>query len=154
MDTPSYVEADAYHPNWEQTWPSGDPQIVVGGMDLVALAPFVVAPVAPVGGVLTLVGNAPVPTTDSTTVQLSRDAVDAILAYAQHLAMFKCGGAEFAATLPLLDQFERYCASENSRYAALGITRPDMIHSGSRGEDIDPRYQAEQGQEAANVATQ
>ena len=106
-DSPSVQEADAYAQDWEEQWPAGDPQVVVGGMDLVALAPFVTA--GTVTANLTVVGNAPIDPTQS--VQLARDGVDAVLAYAQHLAMFKCGGQEFAATLPLLQQFEDYCAA-------------------------------------------
>lgn len=134
VGTPSYTAMDAYAQNWENTWPSDDPQIVVGGMDMVALAPFATGPT--VSSVLTVVGNAPVDTTQP--VQLSRDAVEAVLAYAQHVASFKRGGAEFQATLPLLQQFEEYCAIQNRRYAALGIFRADMLHEGEN--DLDPRF--------------
>jgi hypothetical protein len=160
IDTPSFEEADAYAQSWEFFGAGSELNLVVGGMDLVACCPFAAffgfggGPFGggPFGGltlpasfVLTVVGNAPIPATDGAFVQLSRDGVDAVLAYAQHLAMFKCGGAEFLATMPLLDQFERYCRSENSRYAALGIQRNEMIHEGSRGQYIDPRYQEVSG---------
>ena len=136
VDTPSYKTMDAYAQNWENAWPAGDPHIVVGGMDLVALAPF--ATTAAVSSVLTLAGNAPVNT--SLPVQLSRDAIEAVLAYAQHVAMFKAAGADFLATMPLFEQFEQYCATQNRRYAALGIFRPDMLEEGDRSEDVDPRF--------------
>ena len=140
VDTPSYKAMDAYAQNWELTWPSGDPQLVVGGMDFVALAPFVPPPGAgsTVSSVLTVVGNAPV--NPAVPVQLSRDAVDAILAYAQHVAMFKCGGKDFLATMPLLKQFEDYCAAQNQRYAALGIMRMEMLDEGNRADELDPRF--------------
>lgn len=136
VGTPSYITMDAYGQNWENTWPADDPQIVVGGMDLVALAPFATG--ATVSSILTVVGNAPVDQTQD--VQLSRDAVEAVLAYAQHLASFKMAGADFMATMPLYQQFEDYCAAQNRRYAALGIFRPDMLQEGDRAEDIDPRF--------------
>jgi hypothetical protein len=138
-DTPSFKTMDSYAQNWENTWPADDPTIVVGGMDFVALAPFVPSTGSTVSSVLTVVGNAPV--NQAQPVQLSRDAVDAVLAYAQHLASFKMGGSEFMATMPLLKQFEDYCAAQNRRYAALGIFRADMLEEGNRAEEIDRRFE-------------
>lgn len=137
VDTPSFEEADAYAQNWELTWPASDPQIVVGGMDFVALAPFPTTSI--VSSVLTVVGNAPI----SDPIQLSRDGVDAVLAYAQHIAMFKLGGRDFASTFPLYKQFEDYCRMVNGRYAQLGIFRPEMILEGNRSNDLDPRFAPE-----------
>lgn len=134
VGTPSFKSMDAYAQNWENTWPADDPQIVAGGMDLVALAPFATA--ATVSSVLTLVGNAPVDQTQP--VQLSRDAVEAVLAYSQHLATFKLAGADFQATMPLLQQFEEYCAVQNHRFAALGIFRPEMLTEGT--DVLQPRF--------------
>lgn len=139
VDTPSFKTMDSYAQNWENTWPSDDPMIVVGGMDFVALAPFVPSTGSIVSSVLTVVGNAPV--NQAQPVQLSRDAVDAVLAYAQHLASFKMGGAEFMATMPLYKQFEEYCAAQNRRYAALGIFREDILQEGNRAEEIDRRFE-------------
>ncbi|MDD1750735.1 MAG: hypothetical protein LUO89_12785 [Methanothrix sp.] len=138
VGTPSFKEMDAFAQNWENTWPADDPQIVVGGMDFVAMAPFVPASGATVSSILALVGNAPVDTAQP--VQLTRDAVDAVLNYAQHLASFKMGGADFMVTLPLYQQFEAYCAAQNERYAALGIMNTEMLQEGGRAEYIDPRF--------------
>ena len=157
VDTPGYEEIDTQQQNWELTQNETDPMIVVGGMDLVALAPFV----PPGGGygeggygeggyggevelvstILTVVGNAPVPVNDDDLIQLSRDGVDAILARAQHVAMFKCGGSDFTVTMPLLEQFESYCRTKNSQYAALGIFRPDLLVEGDRNDLIDRRFE-------------
>ena len=87
-DTPGFGEMDTQQQNWEQTQNATDPTIVVGGVDLVALAPFVHA-AATVSTVLTVVGNAPVPLVDADKIQLSKDGVDAVLARAQHVATFK-----------------------------------------------------------------
>jgi hypothetical protein len=140
VDTISYVEMDAYSQSWETEGNPNDPNIIVGGMDFVAIAPFV-APQSPtVSSVLTVVGNAPIPNLPTDQIQLSRDGVEAVLNYAQHISMFKCGGADFQATLPLYKQFEDYCAVQNKRYAALGIFRPDMLMEGNRGDEIDPVF--------------
>lgn len=146
VDTPSYVEMDAWLQDWETRQPADDPQIVVGGVDLVALAPFATA--TQVQAVLTLVGNAPIPATDTAEVQLSRDGVDAVLAYAQHVASFKMGSVDFAATMPLLEQFEAYCRTKNAEYAALGVFRPQLLLEGNRADAVDPRFEEEPHGEA------
>lgn len=138
VDTPSHIEMDSWDQNWEQNHEPSDPLVVVGGMDLVALAPNPTTDT--VSSVLTLVGNAPVPTSDSSQIQLSRDGVDAVLAYAQHLSTFKRGGDDFLQTIPLLEQFEAYCRAKNSEYAALGIYRPDLLVQGVRNDVLDPRF--------------
>lgn len=146
VDTPSYVEMDAWNQNWEMRQPASDPMIVVGGVDLVALAPFTTG--ATVSTVLTVVGNAPIPASDSDFVQLGRDGVDAVLNYAQHIASFKMGGKDFAVTLPLFEQFEAYCRKKNSEYAALGIFRPEMLLEGNRRDAVDPRFEESHGEAA------
>jgi hypothetical protein len=140
VDTPGFLAMDSQLQNWEQNQSITDPTIVVGAVDLVALAPFVVTNGPTVSSVLTLVGNAPVPTSDATPIQLSKDGVDAVLNYAQHIASFKQGGEDFALTLPLYEQFEAYCRMKNSQYAALGIYRPDLFGQGSRNDAEDPRF--------------
>jgi hypothetical protein len=148
VDTPSVKEMDAWAQNWEQNWNPGDPNIVVGGVDFVALAPFTTNVV--VSSVLTVIGNAPVPANEDDEVQLSMDGVDAVLNYAQHVASFKMGGADFGATMPLLEQFEAYCRKKNAQYAALGIFRPELLLEGNRGDEVDARFEQEEprGQKA------
>lgn len=143
VDTPGFKEMDTQIQNWEQRQPAGDPMIVVGGVDFIALAPFVPTNGATVSSVLTVVGNMPIPVLDVDEVQLGRDAVDQVLNYAQHLASFKMGGKDFALTLPLLEQFEAYCRMKNTQYAALGLFRPQMLMEGQRQEFDDPRFEGE-----------
>ena len=143
VDTPSFKQMDAYAQNWEQTWPEDDPNVVVGAVDLVSLAPNVPGDGVTVSAVLTVVGNAPIPVDDSSEIQLDRAGVDALLNYSQHVAMFKQGGKDFFDTLPLFQQFEEYCRLKNSQYAALGVFRPDVIDQGNRGQERDPRFERE-----------
>lgn len=140
VDTPSHEEMDAFMQDWEQRQNPGDPTIVVGGMDLIALAPFVAVYGPSVSSVLTVVGNAPVPVVDTDYIQLSRDGVDQILNYCQHISSFKQAGKDFALTMPLFDEFEAYCRKKNAEYAALGIFRPGILMEGARGEALDPRF--------------
>jgi hypothetical protein len=141
IDTLGFKEIDTQWQNWEQRQPASDPQIVVGGMDLVALAPFPTT--ASVSTMLTVVQNAPVPVNDTDLIQLSRDGVDAVLAYAQHIALFKAGGADFAATLPLYAQFEQYCKMKNAMYSALSMDRRQLLGEGNRQDEDDPRFEPE-----------
>lgn len=142
VDTLGFKEIDTQLQNWEQRQPPDDPQVVVGGIDFIALAPFASTDI--VSSVLTVVGNAPVPSGDSDPIQLSRDGVDAVLAYCVHLASFKRGGADFTVTLPLYEQFEEYCKTKNAQYAALGIDRLQMLGEGGRQDEDDPRFQGGQ----------
>ncbi|HWF62943.1 MAG TPA: hypothetical protein VN666_21905 [Nitrospira sp.] len=148
VDTPSFKEIDAWLQNWEQRQPVDDPNIVVGGVDYVALAPFNTGTNfngATVSSVLTVVGNAPLPSVDGDFVQLDQAGVDAVLNYSQHLASFKLGGRDFTATIPLLDQFEAYCRQKNRQYAALGVFRPQLLMEGLRGDELDPRFEKDNG---------
>ena len=140
VDTISYVEMDAYSQSWEINGNPNDPNIVVGGMDFIAIAPFVATQNPTVSSVITVVGNAPIPSLPTDQIQLSRDGVEAVLCYAQHIASFKMGGADFQATMPLFLQFENYCKVQNKRYAALGIFRDDMLMQGNRDSEIDPVF--------------
>lgn len=150
VDTPSFEEMDSFAQDWEQLWNPGDPTVVVGGVDLVALAPNPTFDLPSVQSVLTVVANAPIPVLDGDYIQLSRDGVDALLNYCQHLCMFKAGGKDFALTVPLFDEFEAYSRKKNSQYAALGIFRPGILMEGNRGELLDPRFEKEpaRGQKA------
>jgi hypothetical protein len=80
---------------------------------------------------------------DGDYVQLSKDGVDAILDYCQHIASFKLGGKDFALTMPLFEKFETYARMKNTQYAALGIFRPGTLAEGNRGEMVDPRFEME-----------
>ena len=142
VDTLGFKGIDTQLQNWEINQPVDDPQIVVGGVDLIALAPFATSTVS---SVLTVVENAPVPTSDSDQIQLSRDGVDAVLAYAQHIASFKMGGQDFALTFPLYAQFEKYCQMKNTQYAALSIDRSQLIGEGNRQDSDDPRFEVKRG---------
>ena len=148
VDTPSYKEMDSWNQNWESRQPVDDPNIVVGGIDFVALAPFASVYGATVSAILTVVGNTPIPTADGDFVQLSRDGVDQVLNYAQHVASFKMGGKDFALTMPLFEQFEAYCRKKNAQYAALGIFRPQMLLEGNRADELDPRFTEDHGKKA------
>lgn len=137
VDTPSLAEVDCYAPDWETsatTWP----MVVAAGVDFVAPAPLQVG-----GGVLgvevNLVGNAPIPANDDDFVQVSRDALDVILDYAQATACFKQGGADFIATLPMLSNFFTMAQMQNKRMEQLALYWTTFRSQGTRQTDMQPR---------------
>lgn len=138
----SVMERDTYNPGWEYN-DNARQGIVVAGLDTFALSPLVGAhpTVVPpnTGVVLTLVENAPVPAADADTIQVTRDTLDVILDYAEHLAMFKCGGAEFADSTNLFDNFRKAAMAANKRIANLGLFDDVMKKEGRLQEEVDTR---------------
>lgn len=70
--------------------------------------------------VATVVQNAPVPVLVGDFIQLGPEDLDAVLDYAQHLAMLKVGGAEFESTLPLYQGFLGQASTYNKKLVTLG----------------------------------
>jgi hypothetical protein len=123
MQVDSVRAADEFQTRW-QSQPAGTPEFALhAGLNLLALSP--VADTGPYSLMATVVQNAPIPATNIDFVQVARDDLDALLDYAQHLAAFKMGGAEFLATMPLFERFLKQAAIYNAKLEELGeFTRP------------------------------
>ena len=134
--TPSVIAADRFNYEWQGN-PDAFPQVVVAGTDLYAVSPV---PVAPVTVGLTVVGNAPAPTSDSEQIQVPRDVMDAILDESEHLACFKRGGPEFMASIELHQSFLGTAARWNSRIRESGIFSSTLRSEVPRGEILQPRF--------------
>lgn len=113
VDVPGMTEEDGAWPEWDSD-PSYWPTVVTAGMDLFW---------CPLGGDvgLTVIGNAPIPTLDTDFIQASRSVWDLCLSYAQFLAAFKMGGAEFQSALGLESLFITGAEQESGRLSKLGI---------------------------------
>lgn len=108
----SVADADFYSPSWPLV-PGNPSRVLTAGHTVVALWP---PPGVPAGGgdytiLLQVVRNAPVPTEPTDYLQVGPEAVDAILDYAQHLAIMKEGTAQIRASQGLLDQFMELCGT-------------------------------------------
>jgi hypothetical protein len=136
VDTPSVREMDGWSPEWEDD-ASAWPGVVQAGMDFCAPCPVPTTGTLGVG--LTLVGNAPVPVGDGDFVQVSRDALDVILDYAQVLASFKMGGAEFTQTQDLEKNFFSFAMQTNKRLSKLGLFADTIHQEGKRQDENLPR---------------
>lgn len=137
VDTPALREMDGFSPEWElngTAWPS----LVSAGVDYVAPCP--VAGASPTGVTVLVVGNAPIPILDSDFVQVSRDVFDAILDYAETLALFKIGGAEFVDAQELESRFMLAAQATNTRLAKSGIFSDTLQSEGKRQERAQPRF--------------
>ena len=109
---------DLYQTSW-QAQANNTPNIALqSGLNMIALAP---APdVGTYTVTATVVQNAIVPVNSGDNVQVARDDLDAILDYAQHLASFKMGGAEFLSTMPLMKRFLQQAAIYGLKLNELG----------------------------------
>jgi hypothetical protein len=131
VETVSVAEMDSYAVEWDSDT-GADPCLVTAGIDFFAVAPVPDDPQVSV--FTTVVGNAPCPISDTDYVQVSRDSWDAVLTYAQFLATFKQGGAEFSAALDLEKDFMAMAMATNSHLRAMGIFVDTMREEGHRQE--------------------
>lgn len=136
-DTPALRAMDGFSPEWQDN-PSAWPSVVQAGMDLVAPCP-VPSGAQVIGVVVTVVGNATIPSADGDFVQVSKDVFDAILDYAQVLASFKQGGEEFAATKDLESNFYALAMATNKRLSKLGLFRDVIGETGKKQGRSQPR---------------
>lgn len=129
-DTPSVEKKDRWSIGWQEDT-GAIPAVVTDGIDQFNVSPCLAASVA-----LTVVQNAPFLDETNTWVQVSRDDWDQILNYVQHICSFKMGGAEFAVTLPLIDEFFAYCQRKNKRQATYGLY-VDILSTAGQKQDIE-----------------
>ncbi len=110
----TFYDMDAGNLNWQNK--SDDPvDVALGGLNLAALRPV---PDGIYSVTMDVVRKAPIPANDGAFVQLGREQLDAVLDYAEHLAMFKVGGAEFTATIRQADNFMLQAITYNQRLSA------------------------------------
>jgi hypothetical protein len=138
VDTPSLAEMDQYSPEWDSD-PNAVQSIVTCGIDFFAVSP-VPDIASPISVFLNLVGNAPVPVADQDFVQISRDGWDSVLSYAQFLAAFKMGGAEFMNAMDLEKEFITYAAMTNSHLQAMGLYSDVLDQMGQKQQRSQERF--------------
>jgi hypothetical protein len=136
VDTQPLAGADRFNNEW-QSRATAFPEVVVGGIDLFAVSP-VPAALQSVG--MVLVGNAPIPASDDDDIQVPRDVMDAIIDEAQHLALFKMGGAEFRASMALHKSFVGAALTQNARLRESGILATTIRPPVDRQDEQQPRY--------------
>lgn len=123
----STFEADQFARNWVNQ-ASGTPRYcIVEGRCIVAFDTNIV-PAATV--TLDVIRNMPVPQADADAIQCPSDAIDNLLDYAQHVASFKMGGAEFKNTDRMLSNFVMKAAQYNERIRQYSFYKDALRQAG------------------------
>ncbi|HTF63465.1 MAG TPA: hypothetical protein VK638_12245 [Edaphobacter sp.] len=135
-DMVSVTEMDQYFVEWDSAPPDYS-TIITSGVDLFTVVPD---PAADMSITLNVLGNAPVPTADGDFIQCARDVWDSVLDYAQFLAAFKQGGAEFLSSTSLFDGFVTAAMAANDRLEKLGLFADEFNAEGSREIRVQERY--------------
>lgn len=136
VDTQALAGADRTNYEW-QSRATAFPEIVVGGIDTFAVSPV---PSDSLSLSFMVVGNAPIPANAAAEIQVSRDVMDGILSEAQHLALFKMGGAEFSQSLALHKEFIEICLKTNARLRESGILSTTIRPPVDRQQEEQPRF--------------
>lgn len=124
----SVWELDAFMPSWQSS--PGTPAFVgMAGRNLLAAGTL---PDGVYSVTVDVVSNIPVPAADSDYLQVDRGNLDPVLDYAQHLASFKLGGAEFAASEGLYKSFLAAAGLENSRLKQQAFYQTAMLGTAIR----------------------
>jgi hypothetical protein len=138
LEIDAIVSADQYNTSWESAAPTAPTTALVAGLNLVALSPTPDSALYNVSA--TVVENAPVPILQTDCINVTEDVYEAILDEAQHLAMFKCGGAEFQATISMHQRFLSLAALYSSRIAEMGEFAQVLYKQSQQEAERKPRY--------------
>lgn len=138
-DTPFLVDSlanlDAFRANWQNDAEVATPDVIVAAShNLVAVS-------APPSGVVTVtldvVRRADVPTGPGDNVEIGREDLGGILDYAEHLAAFKMGGAEWDLTTRQAEEFMTHAVLRNQLMEAGTRGSLANMFSLSRREEAD-----------------
>jgi len=130
--------ADYYDANWQGQTPGTPTRLYYAGLNMCALSPQPTTALTSVTA--NVVRNMVLPAVDADYLQVGRDDVGAVLDEAQHMAMFKCGGAEFAETFPLHGNFLRRCGLYNSKLSAMSQYLEFLDGRAQADNDLHPTF--------------
>ena len=136
-------EGDTYRANWQGLATGAPDSVLYAGLNQVALVPKPDA--GPYSVTASVVANMPLPANDGANLQIGRDDVAAVLDYAQHIATFKCGGAEFTGTFPLLQSFLSHCALFNSKLNVQSFYKELMYGRAQQERSVNPVFEGAAG---------
>ena len=144
MPVDSVTNGDAFNPGWQGAAPAQPQSCYTAGLNLIAFAPMP-GPVPGYTAFLSVIQNAPVPVNQGDYLQVARSDYDSVMDYAQHLAMFKAGGAEFAATIPLYQSFVKRAAQYNSQLSQMGAFQKPIYEISQLEEERNPTMAVDNG---------
>lgn len=139
-DVPTFIdslpELDSTDVNWMNKTQAVPESIAVSG-NLVAVNPPSTA--APVTVHLDVISNVPVPVAGGDFIQIGQEFLDAILDYAQHLAMLKEGGEGFKGVQYLYNDMARLAAVQNDLLRANADNFEVLSNRDLRDKEENPR---------------
>ncbi len=143
---PLFVDAvtngDNFNPLWQSAAAGAPSSCYTAGLNLIA---FPAPDAGPYSVMATVVKNAQVPSAAGDFIQVARNDYDAIINYAQHLALVKVGGAEFLATVPLYQAFVKQAAQYNRKLATMGQFQMPMYEVSQLESERNPVMEAPRG---------
>jgi len=136
------TDQDNYNHAWQNDTEAEPTSMFSAGLNLVA---FHAPPDAAYTITCDVVQNAPIPVNDAANLQLGPEELNAILGYAEHLAMFKIGGEEFQATQPLYDNFMKLAQNYSQRRGAMVRYSHPLALQSNKEEFVNPRREGDDG---------
>lgn len=128
---------DKYSPSWPST--TGQPKsISMIGPNIIAINPV---PDSTYSMELFVVKNAPTPALDADIIQLGRDSLQAVIAYASHLLLFKEEGSEFMSSMNEYKAFFQLAMQQNARLRANAKFFDVLNDRGMLDEKFAPRIE-------------
>jgi len=126
----SVFDMDTAYSGWQNNTPAPPSILGLAGMNMLAVAD---PPNTAAHSIqLDLLRNMPVPVLATDLIQVGREELDVITDYAEHLAAFKMGGAEFLATLPAYERMVALARKQNERWRAFSRFPEDEHDRGRR----------------------
>lgn len=121
----SVAQWDQVRPEWRYETPGEPDSVAQLNWNTLGVRPV---PDAEYAITLESIRKAPIPTSDSDFIQVGREHIQAIYDYAQHVALVKSQGAEFAVTMPLYESakqtaqdYREQIASQSFLYQATQL---------------------------------
>lgn len=136
LDIDAVQNQDDYNPTWQAATATQPNLLLTTGLNVVAMSP---KPNAVYNITSIVLRNTPLPTNPvSDYFQFGESDYDAILDYAEHLALFKCGGAEFAQSMPLFKNFLDHCALYNRKLNVTGAYTDVLLKTSQIQDQQNP----------------
>lgn len=133
LNPDAITNLDLYSPNWQTS--TAAPVFVATLRNMAALSP---CPDSVYSATFDVVCKAIVPTADADYIQVSKEHLQPIIDYAEHLAAFKCGGMEFRQTLRGAENFFNVALSYNQKLAAQHPAILELIKQSTRDDYVAP----------------
>ncbi len=133
----SLSDADSYSPVWQLL--AGVPrELLMAGQNLIGSIPMAGGG-GPYTVALDVVQNAPIPVNAGDILQIGQDVYDALLDYANHLALFKQGAGQVEQAIALLERASAAAGVDVGIQQASQPSRAPLLTQQQQDEHAQPR---------------